>query len=286
MESVVAYTDYRKYILDFYQDQKQRSGFTWRDFAKLAGFASASYLKLVCDKKTRLTKAGAEKTATAMGLAGFELNYFQLMVAYNDAKNNLQKKKAFEEMYALAAAHKVRIAGGDFFTYFDSWKNPVIRELAPAMSKASCSEMASQCYPQITASEVAETIRFLKEKELLVQDNEGCYHMTERSISTGNMDVVPEAVHSMQQQMGELAMYALENLPITERNFSGITLGVTRKAYEKILEEMAQFRRRIVAIASEEEETEQVYRLNLQLFPLTKNIKQNEDGSETTEEAK
>lgn len=279
MNSIIEYRDYRQYILDYYLDRKSRLGFTWRDFAKCAGFASASYLKLVCDRKTRLTEVGAEKTATAMGLAGFEQKYFYLMIKYNDAKDQRQKKLAFEEMYALAAAHKVRIAGGDLFAYFDSWKNPVIRELAPAMPGASCSEMANQCYPKVTATEVAETIRFLKEKELLIQDNEGNLHRTDRSITTGPMDVVPEAVHSMQQQMAELATFALDSLPITERNFSGVTMGITKKTYARILEEMTEFRRKVVAIASEDDETDQVYRLNLQFFPLTKSLRQSQDES-------
>lgn len=93
------------------------------------------------------------------------------------------------------------------------------------------------------------------------------------------METVPEAVHSMQQQMAELATFALENLPITERNFSGVTMGITKKAYARILEEMAEFRRKVVAIASEDEETDQVYRLNLQFFPLTKSISQSRDES-------
>ena len=61
---------------------------------------------------------------------------------------------------------------------------------------------------------------------------------------------------------------------------SGITMGLTRRAYERIKKELADFRRRIVAIASEEDETEQVYRLNLQLFPLSERLENGTDRSE------
>lgn len=53
---------------------------------------------------------------------------------------------------------------------------------------------------------------------------------------------------------------------------SGVTIGLTRQAYEKIRKEIAEFRRRIVAIATEDDETEQVYRLNVQLFPLSERL--------------
>ena len=68
MKSIVEYKDYRQYIQDYYDERKRSSAFTWREFAKLAGFASGSYLKLVCDGKTRLTEEGAKQTALAMGM--------------------------------------------------------------------------------------------------------------------------------------------------------------------------------------------------------------------------
>jgi len=272
VKRVVEYTNYRQYILDYYTEKKASSGFTWRAFAKVAGFASGSYLKLVCDGKTRLTNEGATKTAMAMGLAGFEMSYFLLIVRYNDAKDHAQKKVAFEKMIALASAHNLRVAGGDFFRYFDSWRNPVLRELVPAMPGAKPAEIAERCYPAVSAKEVQDTIDFLVGKGILIQDNEGFYHQTDRSITTGNMEVVPEAVHFMQHQMSEFAMNALDELPTSERNFSGVTVGISKNAYKKIIDEMAEFRRRVVAIATEDDETDQVYRMNLQFFPLTKSL--------------
>ena len=270
MKPLVEYMDYRRYIRDFYTERKTSSGFTWRDFAKLAGYASGSYLKLVCDGKTRLTTAGATKTASAMGLAGFDQDYFVLMVNYNDAKDWHKRKKAFEKMIAVAASHKEHVAVGESFSYFESWKNPVLRELLPAMPGATDDEIARCCYPKITAAEVAAAANFLKEQGLLVVDNDENYHQTDRILTTGVLDKVPEAVHSMQLQMAEFAIRALNELLPQERDFSGVTFGATRKAYAKILEETAKFRRKVIAIATADDETEQVFRLNLQLFPLTR----------------
>lgn len=274
MKPISQYQDYRLYIQDFYMEQKDKTGFTWRDFAKEAGYSSSAYLKLVCDGKTRLTADGAKKTALAMKLGDFETQYFVLMVEYGNAKSFEAKKKVFEEMIALGNAQKTSILGGDFYTYFESWKNPVIRELAPAMPHAKPSEMADQCLPEISAAQVAEALDFLTKRGLLIKDKDGVYHQTDKSVSTGPMDVVPEAVRSMHKQMGTFAMKALEELPMSERSFSGITMGIAKKNYERILAEIMDFRRRIAAIVSENDETEQVYRLNMQFFPLTKNIKQ------------
>ena len=271
MKEIIEYTDYRKYIQDYYDERKRCSAFTWRDFARAAGFSSAVYLKYVCEGKKNLSLGAAGSVANAMGLAGFENTYFVLMVSYAHAKGDAAKRAAFEERCALAHAHRVRVLGNEEFDYFKSWKNPVIRELAPHMPGAKPLEMAHACKQKISATEVSETLDFLVKANLLRKDKNGNYHQTEKSVSMGPVDAVPVAARDMQRQMGEFAVKSLD-LPLSERDMSGLTLGLTRHAYEKIRKEIAEFRRRVVSIATEEDKTEQVYRLNLQLFPMSERL--------------
>ena len=210
MKSVVEYKDYRQYILDYYSERKRSSAFTWREFAKIAGFASGSYLKLVCDGKTRLREEGAKKTALAMGLLGFEYDYFVLMVRYESAKTDREKKKCFEEMRALSDAHHVKILGSDLYTFYETWKHSVVRELAVAMPGAKPNEMAKVCRPSISAADVSDSLRFLLKSGLLERDIKGNYRQTNRSLSTGRLNVVAVAVHSLLRQMGEFALDALD----------------------------------------------------------------------------
>ena len=272
MKSVVEYKDYREYVLDYYRERKRTSAFTWREFAKIAGFASGSYLKLVCDGKTRLRLEGAKKTAHAMGLQGFEYDYFILMVRYESAKTEQEKKKCFEEMEALSSAHNVKILGSELYTFYETWKHSVVRELAVAMPGAKPNEIAKACRIPISAAEVSDSLRFLVNAGLLTRDIKGKYHQTNRSLTTGRLKVVSVAVHSLLRQMGEFALEALDKLPISERHFSGITMGVTSETYAKVVEELAQCRKRIVSIVADEPHPDKVCRLNFQFFPLTENL--------------
>ena len=271
MKDIVEYTDYRKFIQDYYDERKRSSAFTWREFARDAGFTSPVYLKYVCEGKKNLSIGVAGSVANAMGLAGFESTYFVLMVSYAHAKSDAAKRAAFEERCALAQAHKVRVLGNEEFDYFKSWKNPVLRELAPHMPGAKPLEMAHACKQDISAAEVTKTLDFLLKAGLLKKDRNGNYRQTEKSVSIGPVDAVPLAAREMQRQMGEFAVKALD-LPLSERDMSGLTLGLTRSAYERIKKEIADFRRRVVAIATEADEAEQVYRMNLQLFPLSERL--------------
>lgn len=276
MKEIVEYTDYRKYIRDYYEERKRSSVFSWQKFAQDAGFSSAVFLKYVCEGKKNLSVGSAGSVASAMGLAGYEQTYFVLMVSYAHAKSDKAKRAAFEERCALAKAHKMRVLGNDEFDYFKSWRNPVLRELAPHMPGAKPLEMARACSPSITAAEVTETLNFLVKLKLLKRDRDGNYHQTDKTITMGDMDVVPVAARELQRQMGEFAIKAID-LPLSERTMSGFVLGLTERSYERIRKEMADFYRRIVAIATEDDETERVYRMNMQLFPLSKRIETKKD---------
>ncbi|MBQ2559379.1 MAG: TIGR02147 family protein [Fibrobacter sp.] len=271
MKEIVEYTDYRKYIQDYYDERKRSSAFSWQKFAQNAGFSSAVFLKYVCEGKKNLSVGAAGSVASAMGLAGFEQTYFVLMVSYAHAKDDKTKRAAFEERCALAKAHKVHVIGNDEFDYFKSWKNPVLREIAPHMPGAKPLEMARACEPAISAAEVSETLNFLVKMKLLKKDKDGNYHQTDKAVTMASMDAIPVAARDLQRQMGEFAIRALD-LPLSERTMSGFVLGLTERSYERIRKEMSDFYRRVVAIATEEDETERVYRLNMQLFPMSKRL--------------
>jgi uncharacterized protein (TIGR02147 family) len=269
MKEILEYTSYRQYIADYYAEKKAKSAFTWQEFTRAAGFSSPVHLKYVSEGRLNLSDAASERVAQAMRLVGFELDYFCEMVKYDNAKTDAEKKTVFNRMLAIADAHKVKIIEGDSFRYFESWKNPVLRELAPAMPGAKPLALARACRPKVTAAEVSESLNFLVKADLLRKDEDGNYVQTERGVTTGPMDVTPVAVRGMQRQMGELALDAIEGVAQNERHFSGLTLGITSGAYQKIVQEIAEFRKRIIAIATEDDGMDEVYRLNVQFFPMT-----------------
>ncbi len=269
MKDILEYTDYRLYIADYYADRKAKSAFTWQEFANAAGFTSPVYLKYVSEGRFNLSEDAAVRVAQAMDLAGFEPEFFCEMVKFDHAKNDAEKKAAFNRMLAIADAHKAQILEGDSFRFFSDWKNPVIRELAPAMPGAKPLALAHACRPKVSAAEVSETLKFLVNAELLQKDEDGNYRQTEKSVTTGPMNATPVAVRGLHRQMGEIALEAIEGVSQDNRNFSGLTLGVTRGAYEEIVKEIAEFRKRVIAIATRDDETDEVYRMNIQFFPMT-----------------
>ena len=275
MKPIIEYTNFRKFMRDFYEEKKLRHTFSWREFSKSAGFSSSSYMKVVCDGKSKLSKVGVERTGQAMGLVGFEMDYFRAMVKFGQEETDVKKKAAFEEMRAIAKMHKVRVINSDLFDFYESWQNPTLRELAPMMPGATPSELAKKCCNEISAEEVKNSLNFLAKNDFLKKIGDNTFEQTAKSI-VGNPESTQLALRDMHREMAGLAAASLD-LPRSERNFTGVTMGVSKDSYERIVKVMNDCLRQVVAIANEDTNIDQVYRMNLQLFPLTHSVKENDD---------
>ena len=269
MAPIIEYTDYREYIRDFYAERKQRFGFSWGAFAKRANFSSPVFLQYVCEGKRNLSDNTALQVATAMGLAGYEATYFQLLVSFDNAKNAESKKKILESIADFSKVHKVRSIAADDYEFFKSWKNALVRELAPAMPGATSRQIAGATRRRVKTDEVEKILNFLLQAGYLIKDEQGRYSQADRSLKMNGASIQRAVAHDNQLQMAELAVDALKNESAEGRSISGLTLGITRENFDRIVEELAECRRRIVAIATETERTDEVYRLNMQFFPLT-----------------
>ena len=271
MKPIVEYKDYRAYMADFYEERKRTSAFTWREFAKIAGFTSPSYLKLVCDGKSSLSRVTMNRVAVAMGLVGYEIEYFEAMVNFVNAQKDNVKKIYFDKMMAISVANQVRVIDKDAFEYYDSWKNQVVRELAPMMPGAMPGEIAKACTQEISALEVRKSLAFLERAGLLKQVRENVYEQTDKAV-VGSKEGLTLAIRSMHREMGRLGIESIDQFGPEDRNVTGVTLGVNREGYEEIVKELDACRKKIISIAAKCGTLDQVCRLNLQFFPLTQKV--------------
>ncbi len=275
MKTIFEYRDYREYVRDFYESRKKCSAFTWREFTKLAGFSSSGFLKLVCDGKTRLSKVGVEKVLSAMNLSGAQAEYFRAMVSFCDSQQPDVRRTSFERMMKIASENRVEFLEAKSFEYFSSWANPALRELAPIMKGASPLEMGHALVPAISAAEARESLDLQESLGLLKKDECGNYVQTSEGVSS-TREVISATVVNMQKQYAHLAAESLERYTREYRHISGMTMGLDREAYERLAAELDAFRKKVAEIVSNVKSYDRVYRMNLQLFPLSKKVEKNE----------
>ena len=241
------YENFRAYIQDFYSEHRDRFGFTWRQFAKAAGYSSPVFLKLVSEGKSNLSEAGIERTASAMGLVGGDLLYFRCLVNFNQQKKAAVKKEFYDEMRSIASKSRVSLVGEDQYEYFSSWRNPVLRELADSLSDLNPADYASLFIEKTTPDQVKKSLKTLVKTGLVKQTASKSYKKKTPALTTGNLDVASLTVREMHRQMGELAIKSLDQVDPKDRDFSGLTFGVTNEAVERIKAEIADFRRRMMS---------------------------------------
>lgn len=271
MKSIFEYEDYRSYMNEYYLWKKRCSSFSWRQFSKNGGFTSPNFMKMVCEGKSGLSKAGIERAANAMELVGIEREYFKQLVYLNQSKNDEEKKKILSEIAELKTAHDVHILEGDSLLFYASWKYPLLRELAPMMPGATHQELSSICGDVFSAEEIRDALAYLVRANFLKKISSNTYEQVNRSLQVSST-VLSTLVRAMHKEMAHIAHDAIEKYSTNERNFTGITMGIDDQSYSEILKELESCRKRIISIATAQKSGNRVYRLNMQLFPLTKKI--------------
>lgn len=271
MLPITDYLDYRIFLHDYYEEQKAISSFSWRSFSKLAGFSSSAYLKLVCDGKTRLSKVGAVRVAAGLKFSKIQTEYFCTLVHYCDSDNAVEKKADLKKLQDIAKNSKVRIVGSDACKYFESWWNPVLRELVTLMPGATALQISNMLYGGVTRVDVQEALDFLVEAGFLMRVSTNTYEQTDMAIS-GASDAIPKAIRSMHKHMAILAANMIDSLPKSERNVSGLTIAANKHTYERVVNELNICRKKIASIVTNAEDANRIYRVNLQMFPVTKEI--------------
>ena len=155
----------------------------------------------------------------------------------------------------------------------------MVRELAPLMPGAMPGEIAKACTLEVSAIDVRKSLQFLVRAGFLEQVQENVYRQTEKSVE-GSKEGLPLAIRSMHREMGNLAVDSLDRFSSSERNVTGVTMGIDREMYGQIVHELDECRKKITALAESCGNIRQVYRLNLQLFPLSKEVGKREEAKD------
>ena len=271
MKSIFEYRDYHLYLQDYYDERKRLGAFSWREFCRNAGFSSPNFLKLVSMGQSKLSKIKACQVAKSMGLVDYEEQYFYQLVAFGNAENNESQRAALLEMQRIALEHEVRVVDKEAFQYYESWKYPVIRELAPLMPGANPRDLADVCKEYVSAEEVRDVLAFLVKAGFLKKDGDKVYSQTAQTV-VGSKEALPIAIRAMHKEMAIMAARAVDRYSVNERFFNGVTLSVNQDAYNRIVEEIKACYKKVVAIANECSNFEQVCRINFQFFPVTDKI--------------
>jgi uncharacterized protein (TIGR02147 family) len=271
MIDIFAYSDFRKYLNDFYEAEKKRNPhFSHRYVARKVGFSSSGFFSKIIQGKTNISNDLALRFAEFLKLKKNEADYFGLMVLFNQAKSHADKKRWFEKIVAFSKS-KIKIVEVSQYEFFEKWYYVAIRELLSFVKfSGDFKQLAKMVEPPITPAQAKKAIHLLERLNLIRKNENGTYAQSDVLISTG-YDAKSVAINNFQLATLDLAKESVDRFTKEERDISTLTLSFSGELYTTIHERLNGFRREILELAKNDAcPVDRVYQVNFQIFPLSK----------------
>lgn len=269
MPSIYDYTDYRRFLQDYYAWAKQnKGGFSHRAFLAKAGMSGPTYLKRVMEGLHDLTATSTLKFAKALELTGPDTEYFTGLVGFNQATTPAEKDRYFKKLMELQPARNQATLERSQYDYYQYWYNIAIREMLAFLPyKNNPDDFSRRLTPPVPPGKVKKAIELLQSLGLLAQTPEG--FRASKSLLKTDPSMESLFLPRFHLSMAKLAVEAIERFPKTERYFSGTTVSISPEIYDVIVEKIRALRRDILEHVQANPSPDRVYHLNMQLFPLT-----------------
>jgi len=273
--SVFDYTDYRKYLSDYYHAQKERSkAFSYRYFAKKAGISSSGFYKELVDGKRSLSRSLILKFSSVIRHSKKEADYFENMVYFNEATTVEERVLYFKKMMAFYESKAYRLLG-EQYEYFSRWYYVVVREILSYLRfKDDFKSLARMVNPPIREDQARKAVQLLEKLKLIEKGADGVYVRSAPVITTGYPVDDPKVsllnIVNFQKVMLGMAGEAYDRFPLKKMDMSTLTLSISEETYIAMKEEVANLRKKMLNMAEKDEHPDRVYQLDYHFYPMTK----------------
>lgn len=269
--NIYNYTDYQKYLKEWYEFKKnQPEGFSYRTMNDVMGFTSPNYLKLIIDGDRHVGRSSIKKIVDGLQLSKLEGEYFSYLVFFAKAKNHVDRNFYYGQIARIRNSKIIGEITNDKYIYYDSWYNPIIRELVvgKVKNKINYSELAREVHPSIHHKQAKKAVELLEDLGFITVDDAGVFHHASPLINTVN-ELNSCALKLYHSKMIELGKESINNQPSDKREISAATLRVSEKGFSRIKKRIQEFREELLHIAQEDTDVDRVAQINMQLFPVS-----------------
>lgn len=277
MLNVYDYLEYRLFMKDYYNTQKSKNpNFSYEIFARKANVASRGFLLHVIKGERNLTRPVLLKVGKAMGLSSQEIEYFELLVFYDQAKNLSEKEFNLNKILSYRKSVKVKNLDESHYAYFSEWYHAVIREILDMTdSQISPSKLGALITPPVTSTQVKESIKLMLELGIITKNSEGKYTLTQKFIHAKTKTMQKIAIANYQKKLCLLSSEVWDRCSENKFSMNTVTLSVHPSLLPQIADEIQSCKNKILELVNSQKENPSiVYTLLLNLFPVTQEIKE------------
>lgn len=270
------YTNYRKFLGQYYIDQKaSKKGFSYRSLAAKCGFSSPNFIKLVIDNQKNLTKLSVLKITKGLGLNQEQSEYFENMVFFEQSKDISEKLLFLEKLDAIRSKKNPSFLNLNEYEYLRHWYHPVLREIIDLKNfEEDPQQIAKKFHFPLTAPQVKAAIQFLIQSGILSRDEEGKLKKEKKNLATSSSpksDYYTTLLQNYHREWILRAADAVLLVPPQQRNVSNTTLTLSKESFKVAVERIKALRYELLELSSADQNLSNVYQLNMNLFPILKN---------------
>ena len=281
LPSLSFYTDYRKYLLDFYNYKQKQTAhmlrpYSYSDFSAAADIKSPSYLKLIINGQRNLSAKTIEKFSKALGHNRQEKNEFLALVNYNQAKEPLERNRGLRALSEIRIEKKMSQGElkSEEMDRLPSWVYWAIHSMTglenPSLKADDLHEKLKQ---RATKQQIESSLKLLMENGDIMPSADGKTFSKNKKAISGMQSIPAEVIKKIQSELIYLGMESLLNDAPESREFGAFTIAMTEKEFNDTKFEIRQFRKKLYSKLLESREDsagDKIYQMNFQLFELSK----------------
>jgi|WetSurMetagenome_2_1015567.scaffolds.fasta_scaffold140885_1 uncharacterized protein (TIGR02147 family) len=276
MPEIYQYTDYRKFLEDYFEESKKTcKAFSHQYFARKAGIKSSGFMLHVIKGQRNLTSTVLHKVAHAIGMDASQTEFFEVLVNFNQAKEQRDKdyylEKLMEKRRLIKTVHLVDRQ----FEFYKEWYHSAIREIIPIAGKnATPTGIAKLLVPEISPAKVKASLKLLEELGLVRKTPDGIHEITHQYIE-GDDPIHRAAIVNFQRHILDLAKESWDNCKASESAAHTLTLAMSEKLAREIRGDIEQFKKKLIEkVIAEKGAPERLYQITMNYFPLSKRKKE------------
>ena len=275
-----AYSDFRLYLKDFYEHKRRETAgsirpYSYATFSAGADIRSPNYLKMIIEGQRNLSLEMVKKFAKALGFNKDDTEEFAALVEYCQATDPLDRNQHLKLLSALRAQRQVKSGEikAEALEKVPNWITWVLYALA---DQGDATFDYDRLYEILKGRAQRDDIRkslgrLIQSGDLVIDAETGEINKG-RELMSHSEDVPVALVRKLQSELIYMALEALFQENLQDREFGAMTVALTEQEFEQLKFELRQFRKRWfkdVAVKRKIGKGDRVFQMNIQLFPLT-----------------
>lgn len=269
---VQGFGSYRSFLIAHAQHMKsKRPNWSFGAWSRALELKSTSSITKVIHGEREPGQQITEKLVRYFNFTDKQARYFRDLVRMEKIKDDPRLLVLLlEKMQRDSGLASFRLLDDKNFIVISNWYCLAIRELARIQGfKEDPTWISKRFHFEITAREVTQALKALLSAGLLSRKKNGRLVIQDGRLDTAN-DIASEAVKRYHEQMLTHARVAIRSIPVREREITAVSLPMNAAKMDSAKELIRDFKLKFESLMEDVESGDQVYQLQIQLFPLTR----------------